>query len=319
MAQPGLTPTLLRDFDSGWNPLLAIALSDVLVSGLTFEGEHLADTVPCGEVGIYYLGSGGQVTNCTIEGFHGVRPDIGRGFGILTGNATSLGTPTVNVEIFNSKFTDNHFSISVAGDEEFNPSLLRTRFTIEGNTITGPGLGPDTIFLAGIIIATGAGGEVKRNTITDHSFTSGGLISIAQGIEAADEFGRLGYRTGHAALLPLQPVRYEDNTFLNNQVHLTAILADESQFVNNTFKGTGPGLVPIGIGVTGDDILIFKNDFSDMPRGIQLVGGGPEHGTFLGITTNPKVIANRFCRVDQPIVIDPLVTGVKEHASKICP
>ena len=117
----------------------------------------------------------------------------------------------------------------------------------------------------------------------------------------------------------MQPVRYEDNTFLNNQVHLTAILADESQFVNNTFKGTGPGLVPIGIGVTGDDILIFKNDFSDMPRGIQLVGGCPEHGTFLGITTNPKVIANRFCGVDQPIVIDPLVTGVKEHATKICP
>src|SRR6266436_8064809 len=138
MAQPGLTPTLLQDFDSTWNPLLAIALTDVVVSGLTFEGEHLADAVPFGEVGIYFLGSGGQVTNCTIEGFHGVRPDVGRGFGILTGNAASLGTPAVNLEIFNSKFADNHFSISVAGDEEFNPILLRTRFTIEGNTITGP-------------------------------------------------------------------------------------------------------------------------------------------------------------------------------------
>jgi len=316
MAQPGLSPTLLMDFETSENSLLAIPLSDVLASGLTFEGEHLADSETYGSlVGIYCLGASGRVINCKVEGFHGTEVNGGLGIGFLARNPVNLGTPVVNVGVFDSTFADNQTSMVVSGDGDFNPRLLRTRFTIEGNTITGPGLGSDALFLAGIVIGTGAGGEVRQNTIRDHIFIGPNIYYAAFAITAFDQRG-FG---ASLAPVPLQAVRYEGNTFLNNQVHLAAILANGSQFVNNTFQGTGPGPVPIGIGVTGDDILIANNDFSDMPRGIQLIGGGPEHGTLLGITTNPKVIANRFCGVDQPIVIDPLVTGVKEHATKICP
>src|SRR6266849_526796 len=50
MAQPGLSPTLLMDFETSENSLLAIPLSDVLASGLTFEGEHLADSETYGSL-----------------------------------------------------------------------------------------------------------------------------------------------------------------------------------------------------------------------------------------------------------------------------
>jgi hypothetical protein len=55
-----------------------------------------------------------------------------------------------------NRFEDNEQSITLAGDDELNPTRLRTTFTVEANSITGFGAAP--IPIDGVVVYTGAGG-----------------------------------------------------------------------------------------------------------------------------------------------------------------
>src|SRR5262245_50054066 len=82
-------------------PLLGILRSEVVVSNLTFEGEHLAESQGRASafVGIYYLGSGGRVEDCRITGFRGSSLGSGVGEGLWVVNSVGLGTSVVTNEI----------------------------------------------------------------------------------------------------------------------------------------------------------------------------------------------------------------------------
>jgi hypothetical protein len=227
-------------------------------------------------------------------------------------NFVSLGTPVVNVSVLNSTFADNRCSIHPSGDDGIaNATLLRTRFTIEGNTFTG--FGPDSDLVNyGIIILTGAGGEVKGNTMTGYSY-AGAATGFSSAIHAYDgRFDTRGY-------VPVRPVRYEGNSFSTNDHHLVIVAANDSTVVSNVFLGTGPGMRRWGgLALSGTNVTIARNDFADMPIGVELFGGDL-NGTFLrGVATNPKLHTNRFCRVAEPIHVQPLVTGVQEQGTELC-
>ena len=296
-----------------WAPLLGILRSEVVVSNLTLEGEHLADSQPSAFVGIYYVGSVGRVEDCRITGFRGSHLGSGYGNGLRVVNPVNLGTPAVAVQILRSTFADNLISIALIGDDmksndpTFEPALLRTTFVVSDNTITGNG--PDaTGTQYGIHIFAGASGQVKRNTISDHSFVGSDPYPFAFGILALDDFD-LGK---NKPLAPLQRIQFEGNMLRNNQWHMLVLRGDGSTVVGNTFDGTGPGRRPTGLALSGENVLVSANQFSNMPMGIMLLGNDPDFQTSLGIAHNTRLNTNEFCNVSANIFVEPLATDAEQ-------
>ena len=302
-----------------WVPLLGILRSEVVVSKLTFEGEHLADTQASPFVGIYYVGSGGRVEDCRITGFRGSNLGSGYGNGLRVVNPANLGIDAVSIQVLRSAFADNLISITLIGDDRksndpsFDPTLLRTTFVVSDNTITGNG--PDaTGTQYGVHIFAGAAGEVSRNTISDHACVGSDPDPFAFGILALDEFD-LG---NNKPLVPLKPIRFEKNVLRNNQFHMLVLRGDGSTISDNTFDGTAPGLRPTGLALSGENLPVARNRFSNLPQGIVLFGNDPDFGTILGIARNAQLNTNRFCNVTTNVIVEPLATAV-QHGTLTCP
>jgi len=311
-------------------PLIGIfRTTNVVVSGLTLEGERLADSQPGEFIGIRFLAAGGRVEDCRITGFRGESIDsTNGGQGVAIVNPHRFGLGQINLDILRSTFADNAESIVLKGDvptapppnTNWNPESLSTTFTVNDNIIVGNG--PDaTGAQYGIFIWAGAGGEVKRNTITDHSFTGDYSFynnsAWAFGVIADD-----GADYGVTNLEALQPMHFEENIFRSNQIHMALIRADGSTIVNNSFEGTAPGLRPTGLGFSGDNVLVATNRFSDMETGtgIVLFGNDPEFGTYLGIASNAALIANGFCNVATNYVFEPLTSYAPDPPTTLtCP
>lgn len=307
-ATAGMPPSL-TPYDFCTVPLLGVALSEVNIRGITFEGEHLADGYACTLAAIIYSGSSGTIENCSVSGFRW--PNLlgpFSGFGVVAGNNTTLGTGPVSVQILHSTFQDNAVSILVKGADAA-PDRLQQRlsFTIEGNTITG--VGPTTNGTQiGIYISPGAFGEVRHNTITDHAFNGSGA-QFSMGILAADW---LWLQMGQTPPAELLPVTYRSNTFRNNQVHLSTLYDNGGQIVGNTFA-EGAGYRPIGVAVSGRNTLVTTNRFSDMPTGVTLLGDDADFPNgALGIAADSELIHNRFCNVTTNVVIEALASGTEQ-------
>ena len=295
-------------------PLMGIFRSEVVVSNLTFEGEHLAETYsdPQYMAAIFYFGSGGRVEDCHITGFRGPSPGNGFARALQVSNPAFLGTSAVTIQVLRNTFADNVISVTLIGDSKsfthptFDPTLLRTTFVVSDNTITGNG----TDFTAvqyGVHIFAGATGEVSRNTISDHAYVGTNDYPFAFGILALDDMD-----FGNAPLEPLKPIRFEGNVLRNNQWHMVVVRGDGSTIVDNTFDGTAPGLRPTGLALSGENVPVALNRFSNMPKGIVLLGNDPDFGTYLGIARNAQLNTNRFCNVATNIVVEPLATFTEQ-------
>lgn len=290
--------------------VLGIVGSDVVVEGLTFEGEHLSQTYACSYGAVLFDGASGRVQDCAVHGFRAATALGGfNGFGVVADNYdASLRT----VQVLRCLFADNGMSVHVRGSDGANDPV-RVAFTIADNRIAGVGrttLGGQI----GILISAGASGEVLHNTITDHAFD--GTTDASYGVFAVDWRYQFADRSSPIALAP---IRYEGNTFRNNQVHIASALGHGSQFVNNTFEGGGVGSLAGGIALTGDTNRVVGNRFSNIPRGVILVGDDPDFHTAYGIARNTTLVDNRFCDVATPVEIQLLVTGTTEQGSLRCP
>lgn len=309
MSQPYLDLGLI------WVPLLGILRSEVVVSNLAFEGAHLADSQASAFVGIFYVGSGGRIEDCRITGFRGGTLGSGYANGLQVVNPVNLGPNAVGIQILRSTFADNLISITLIGDSiksndpTFVPTLLRTTFIVSDNTITGNG--PDaTGTQYGVHIFAGAAGEVSRNTISDHAFVGSDPYPFAFGILALDDFD-LGR---NKPLVPLKPIRFEGNVLRNNQWHMLVLRGDDSTILGNTFDGTTPGLRPAGLALSGENVLVATNRFSNLPKGIVLLGNDPDFGMSLGTAHNAQLNTNQFCNVPTNVVVEPMATDTEQGA-----
>ena len=291
-AGPGLAATLTPYGEPNVQPLVAIALcDDVTVCGLTLNGKQLGPVYP-GLVGVAFHGSSGRMEHCLVRGFRLATGIGGVGFG--SENRPYLGRPPQQLQVLGNHFEDNQNAIGIAADGALQNDV-RLRFIIQGNTIAG--FGPtDTETQIGIFARDGTTGEISDNTITGHNYTGGGL----------------NFSLGIAISSHGLPVRYTRNVFRNNQVGLFTQFGQGSQFVNNTFEGPGFGIVSTD---SGDQMV--NNRFTDSSLGIGLFGDDPDFGTALGIARDATLIANRFCHVAVPILIEPLVTGTREHGNQL--
>lgn len=156
--------------------LLGIFKSDVTISGLTLEGEHLAEEQPNDFIDIWFHAAGGRVEDCRIVGFRGDTFDtLNGGWGVKVDNPQVFGFGQVNLDILRSTFADDEVSIQLQGDKptaldkNWSPELSTT-FAVDDSLIVGNS--PDAAGAQfGIWITAGAGGEVKRNTISNYSYT----------------------------------------------------------------------------------------------------------------------------------------------------
>jgi len=310
-------------------PLLGFFKSDVVVSGLTLEGERLADSQSGDLFGIWFVAASGSVKDCRITGFRGSRlgtETSGWGVGIGTVNPHGYGVGPVNIQVLRSTLADNIISIQLIGDVPPPPpypptwfaNLVSTTFAVNDNTIVGNG-SDATGQQAGIRIWAGAGGEVLRNTISGHAAvgTTDPSARFSFGILADDaiDFDPVNM----TPLAALQPVRYEGNIFRNNQIDLMLFRGDGSTIMNNSFEGPALGHRPTGLGFSGDSVLVGTNRFSDLETGILLFGNDdPEFGGYLGAASNATLVANGFCNVATNLTTE-LQATYTEQGTLTCP
>ena len=307
VGQPGTilraTDAMSSPQDSMNFPIIFIRFSQVTLRGLTFEGERLAERF-VGEgqlLGIALRESGGNVENCAFYGFRESTPGLEGAMAIFVFKSEDP-LVVVNVRVVGSTFADNYRGIYLVG----TPTNQSINVTIENSTFIGPGpLDTQDNNYACIAIGEGVFARITGNTISGFSY--GGTTAafpIGFGILVDNEsnwpeFGVAG------------PVEIEGNTFRDNQVHIGLVKANGSIVRNNHVQGTAPGILPLGLAVTGTNVTIANNQFENMPEGIRLLGNDPDYGTLLGLTINAQVTSNRFCNVTTPINLEPLATATE--------
>ena len=289
---------------------MEIRRSDVTVRGLTFEGERLAERyVGDGDLlGIYFRHSGGTVENCAFYGFRESTPGAEGATAIFAYHFED-NVPEATVRVVGSTFADNYRGINLIGSS----TRQSLDVSLENNTIIGPGPLTGDYLRAGIRIGEGVGGRIAGNTISGYSY-------IGTTAAFPISFGILG--DNEANFPPdfgiLKLLIIEGNTLHDNQMHIDLIKADGSVISNNRCQGTAPGILPLGLAVSGTNVTIANNQFEDMPEGIRLWGNDPDYGTLLGAAVNAQITSNRFCNVTNRINVEPLASAT-ETGTLACP
>jgi len=312
IGQPGTilraTGTMSSPPDNINFPIVFIRFSQVTVRGLTFEGERLAERfVGPGELlGIALRQSSGNVENCAFYGFRESAPGPEFADAIFVNNSEN-NAPEVNVRVVGSTFADSYGGIWLLG----SPTKQSINVTLENNTFVGPGpLENDSMY--GIFIREGVGGRIVGNTISGYSYVGTTAdFPIAFGILAAHE-------ANYPQFGILEHLEIEGNTLRDNQMHIAFIKGNGSAVRNNRFQGTAPGIIPVGLAVSGTNVTIANNQFEDMPEGMRLLGNDPTFGTILGSAVNAQVTSNRFCNVTTNINVQPLASATQQ-GTLLCP
>jgi hypothetical protein len=305
IGQPGTilrATTNMTNFAGSVNfPVMEIRSSQVTVRGLTFEGERLAGRyVGDGDLlGIYVRNSSGNLENCAFYGFRESTPGPENAHAILV---AAIHDGEVNARVAGCTFADNYGAILCWG----LPDRKYINVTIENNIIIGPGPLTGDNSYAGVQIREGVAGRIAGNTISGFSYV---------GTTAAFPiwFGILGVNTANFPpdFGPLLPLIIEGNTLRDNQWHIALVKGDNSVVRNNRCQGTAPGILPLGLAVSGTNMTIANNQFEDMPEGIRLLGDDPDFGTILGTAVNAQVTSNRFCNVTNRINVEPLANDTE--------
>ncbi len=313
MASTKLVPSTRRN----WNILFEFVSADVTVKGIDFEGQQLADNQPRADynfVALYYGGSGGRVEDCVIRGFQGKTHLNSRSAGLLSYSPKGLNLKVVNLEIVHNTFADDGIAIWMQGDEFDNPTVLRTTALIENNTVIGSGPNNTSSDESqdGIRIEPSVGGTIRNNRVSNFYSNIPDPIFHAFGILAYDS-----PRFLQSAIFALQPLRIENNVLANNQNAIGVVRGDNCQVLNNVISGGRTNTQ--GLSISGTNITVNFNQFTNLTRGIVLLGNDPATQTATGIAEKAAVTDNRFCNVETTLVIQPLVTEVTEQGSLTCP
>ena len=300
---------ILESFGAATYPIIGIYNSKVTLRNLTINGNELGDFYPSALFGVVFRGAGGRVENCTIRGFRGSGSTEARGINLV--NFVSLDTPAVEMQVVGSTFENNNLALGLIGDTTTAAAgNLRVRCTVSGNQFKG--VGASVMPALGVYISTGVSGLLSSNVFHDYAY-NGAVTDFAAGILAHDISG--GSR---GTYLPLQPLRFIGNTFINSDHGLFFAVGNNCQVVSNTFVGVGNGWRRWGaLTLSGNNVLVAHNSFSNTPIAIELFGGEANNNVSRGNATNTRLFTNRFERVYLPWRVQPLVAGLVEQGNEI--
>jgi len=296
----------------GHIPIMFVYLSEITVRGLTFEGERLAGHfVGNGDmIGLYFLRSSGNVESCAFYGFRENTPGA-EGAGSVW--FLCHGSDDIDARVVGCTFSDNYEGIFLRAEGTIRQNITAT---LENNTIIGLGPVATDYNYSGIAVDGGVGGRIAGNTISGFSYVGTAAdFDISFGILAS-------YQPAPFEFGVIHPLEIEGNTLRDNQIHVSLGKANGSVIRNNRFQGTGAGILPIGLVVSGTNVTIANNQFEDMPEGIRLLGNDPIPGfglgDILGFAINAQVTSNRFCNVTTPINQQPPATTTQQ-GTLLCP
>jgi len=218
----------------------------------------------------------------------------------------------LNVRAAGNTIEDSYVGIVVAGA----PDKTSYNFAIEDNTIKGVSTSTTAEgSRRGVDLADGITGSVTGNSISGFSYSGAGdPYPYAWGILAIGGTGGQGPTNSP----PLDFIRFENNSFRDNNQHLMLIRAINHEILNNHFEGTGPGQRPAGLWFSGENVRVQGNVFRDMEEGIRVGGMDPDWQTILGVATNAMLVDNRFCGVTNSINTQPQATAT-ETGTLMCP
>ena len=263
---------------------------------------------------LYYGGSGGRVEDCVIRGFQGKTHLNSQSAGLTCSNPKSLNTNVVNLEVVHNTFADDGMAMWLAGDLLANPAVLRATILVQDNTITGSGPSNPTPAESqdGMLIEPTVGGVIRNNRLSNLYSNIPDPIFRAFGILAYDR-----QRYLQSPILALQPLRIENNALVDVQNAIGVARGDNCQVLNNYISSGRTNTE--GLRISGTNVTVNFNRFTNLTRGIVLLGNDPAVHTATGIAKKAAVTGNRFCNVETNLVIEPLVTEVTEQGTLTCP
>jgi len=320
LGQPGTilraTPGMEAAIPGGylWRCVVFIHLAtNVVLRDLSFEGDHLADQQEHGMRGVEYLDSGGTVENCRFTGFREAGPVVERVGGALAVFHDLPGAPLYDFRVAGNTIVDCYSGVYMVGA----PDQVSLNVTIENNIVHGVGptaaSSSDGVSFAGFTLSEGMTATVTGNTVTGFSYSG-----EETAVPPIFHFGILVRGGGLPDFIPVDLMRFEDNEFQDNDVHLSLLKADQHKVLNNRFAGTGSSQRHGGVVLSGTDVLVKGNTFRDMPEGIIVLGDDPDFGLIVGVATNAMLIDNRFCNVATNVWLQPLATAT-EIGTLECP
>ncbi len=306
-AFPGMLPAL-PPVDNQRCILRIDDFSFVTIRDLIFEGDQLAGENAPELIGVNYDLSGGSVENCRFTGFREKTPGTAGGLAIKFWNGKSYAS-LYTANISGTTIEDSYSGIYLEGAPQ-----LSYNFVISNNTIRGVGPNTTGAVLRGIQLERGSTGSVVGNYISGFSYVEDPEIPSPYPFG----FGIIAVGGNPGGFTPLQPIRFENNTLWNNNLHMAIFEAQNHEGVNNLFKGTGPSRRMAGLWFSGDNVVVQGNAFEDMEVGIRATGVDPDFGTALGIADNATILNNRFCNVITNIEVQPMATAT-ETGTLMCP
>ena len=300
-ATEGMEQTLLPHNGRAYTIIGVVRGAAVTFRGLEFQGHRLRDFYDRALSAIVFRGSSGRIENCVFQGFRAAGNTPTRAINVE--NDLRDGTGISNIGIFTSRFFDNKTSIFCFGAVSA-PGLLRTIFTLEGNTIVGA-QPSEEVLSNGVAIDTGAQVVIKGNTITGHN-SGFGVVANDSGFAERGSF------------YPLKQIVLSGNILSNNAVHLAGTQANNSVITNNVFARKAHGARPCGVTLTGTNIVIADNNFGDMEIGIDLPAGELLEDISRGQARNITIANNWFKNVTTPVQKNDRVTALIESGTATC-
>src|SRR5262249_7898566 len=156
---------------------------------------------------------------------------------------------------------------------------------VEGNIINGSGptdTSPDEA-QQGIQIEPSVGGTIRNNRVSNLSSGVPTPFSKSYGILAYDSSRFL-----QSPIFAIQPLRIENNVLVNNQNAIGVARGDNCQVLNNFVSGGAPDAD--GLRISGTNLTVSFNQFTNVARGIILFGNDADFGTKAGIARGVAVV-----------------------------
>jgi hypothetical protein len=278
------SPAALAPSDSSRKAVLLVKNAEVSIDGLEVDGNG-GGSSNYNFVGIYYLNSGGIVSNCLVRRVRHTPLNGVQGGLAIYARQEMLGPRSLS--IINNFVTD--FQKNGITTSNVTTAASALRVNVSGNQVQGAGA--TSVIAQNGIQVYNCLAEIKRNTVSGVEYT--GPLWSASGL-----------------LIWAAPALVEGNTIVDSQASIYMYEAVGAHLVNNDISrsANNPNYLWGVIFDGGSNNKATNNKISDLDSGI-----------YLYETISAKITANRFIRLRDttlPAVVIDSSSQIKVRASK---